>query len=245
MYSLLISMCIAGCFVSFISASVLKMTASRHHLRPPPVPIMDAQWQQYYWNHYLLQQQQHQLASGTDAAQYTPTNAYGFMGHSIRMHQQHQAHPYTPPPSTSPPSHTPPPNTSPSFPPPPPPPLPTASPATPQQKPLRRVPLTRLHRHLLLQFHLQPQPSKSPGTPRIPVGTQTPFTDINSAVTSSPPNGPDVSGSQACRLLKCSLGYLRTMRRRTLQPGRSVTASFAGSFLRGVLPSQFSPGDSR
>ena len=107
-------MCIAGCFGSFISAFVLKLTASRHHLRPPPVPIMDAQWQQYYWNHYLLQQQQHQLASGTDAAQYTPTNTYGFMGHSIRMHQQHQAHPYTPPPSTSPPSHTPPPNTSPS-----------------------------------------------------------------------------------------------------------------------------------
>ena len=187
---------------------------------------MDAQWQQYYWNDYLLQQQQHQLASSTDAAQYTPTTAYGPMGHSIRMHQQHQAHPYTPPPSTSPPSHTSPPNTSPACPPPPPPPLPTAS---------------RLHRHLLPQFRLQLQPSKNLGTPRSPVGTQMPFKDINSTVTSSPPNGPDASGSQACRLLRCSLGYLRTMGRRTLQPGRSVTASFAGSFLLGVLPSQFSP----
>ena len=196
-------MCIAGCFVSFISASVLKMTASRHHLRPPPVPIMDAQWQQYYWNHYLLQQQQHQLASGTDAAQYTPTTTYG---PSIRMHQQHQAHPYTPPPHhhlthrrQTPllPSHR----------------RHRHHSLRPHQQhhnrsPSSTAPLTRLHRHLLLQFHLQLQPSKNPGTPRIPVGIQTPFTDINSTVTSSLPNGPDASGSQACRLLRCSLGYL-------------------------------------
>ena len=101
---------------------------------------MDAQWQQYYWNHYLLQQQQHQLTSGTDTTHYTPTTACGPMSHSIRMRQQHQAHPYTPPPSTSPTTHTPPSNTSPSFPPPPPPPLPAASPATPQQKPPKHSP---------------------------------------------------------------------------------------------------------
>ena len=104
---------------SFILAFLLKLTASRH-LCPPPVPIMGAQWQQYYWNHYLLQQQQHQLASGTDATQYTPTTTYGPMGHSIRMRQQHQAQPYTPSPSTSPPSDTPPTSTTPAFPPPPP-----------------------------------------------------------------------------------------------------------------------------
>ena len=124
---------------SFTLAFLLKLTASRH-LCPPPAPIMDAQRQQYYWNHYLLQQQQHQLASGTDATQYTPTTTYGPMGHSIRMHQQHQAQPYTPSPSTSPPSHTPPTSTTPAFPPPPPPPLPTASPATPQQKSFQHSP---------------------------------------------------------------------------------------------------------
>ena len=32
-------MCIAGCFGSFISAFLLQLTASRHHLRPPPVSI--------------------------------------------------------------------------------------------------------------------------------------------------------------------------------------------------------------
>ena len=53
MYSLLIFIRIASYLGSFLSAFVLKLTASRHHLRPPPVPIMDAQWQQYYWNHYL------------------------------------------------------------------------------------------------------------------------------------------------------------------------------------------------
>ena len=140
MHSLLISTFIAGCFGLSFQLSCSKLTASRHHLRPLPVSIMDAQWQQYYWNHYLLQQQQHQLTSGTETAHYTPTTAYGPMSHSIRMHQQHQAHPYTPPPSTSPPSHTSPPNTSPSFPPPPPPPLPTASPATPQQKSFKHSP---------------------------------------------------------------------------------------------------------
>ena len=67
MYSLCIFIRIASYLGSFLSAFVLKVTASRHHLRPPPVPIMDAQWQQYCWNHYLLQQQQHQLASGTSA----------------------------------------------------------------------------------------------------------------------------------------------------------------------------------
>ena len=103
---------------------------------------MDAQWQQYYWNHYLLHQQQQQLASGAEASQYTPTATYGPMSHSIRTHQQHQSHPYTPPPSTSPPSHTPPTGTSPSFPPPPPPPppLPTASPATPTQTSFKHSP---------------------------------------------------------------------------------------------------------
>ena len=127
----------------FISAFLLKLTASRYHLRPPPVLIMDAQWQQYYWNHYLLHQQQ--LASVANTAHYTPTTAYGPMGHSIRTHQQHQAHPYTPSPSTSPPSHTPPSHTppattSPAFPPPPPPPLPTASPTTPQPKSFQHSP---------------------------------------------------------------------------------------------------------
>ena len=78
--------------------------------------------------------------SGTDATHYTPTTTYGPMGHSIRMHQQHQAQPYTPSPSTSPPSHTPPTSTTPAFPPPPPPPLPTASPATPQPKSFQHSP---------------------------------------------------------------------------------------------------------
>ena len=240
MYSLLIFIRIASYLDSFISAFVLKLTASRHHLRPPPVIIMDAQWQQYYWNHYLLQQHQHQLASGTDAAQYTPTTTYGPMGHSIRMHQQHQAHPYTPPPSTSPPSHTPPTSTSPAFPPPPPPPLPTASPTTPQPKSFKHSPT-----------HSAP-PAPPPTVPSPTPTIQESWHSTESCWDTNAvhghqlhrhiqPNGPDVSGSQACRLSRCSLGYLRTMGRRTLQPGRSVTASFAGSFLRGVSPSQFSP----
>ena len=82
MYSFLISTFIAGCFGLSFQLSCSKLTASRHHLRPPPVSIMDAQWQQYYWNHYLLQQQQHQVASGTDTSHYTPTTAYGEPFHS-------------------------------------------------------------------------------------------------------------------------------------------------------------------
>ena len=144
LYSFLRNFCTHRKFIwFFISAFLLKLTAARYHLRPPPALIMDAQWQQYYWNHYLLHQQQ--LASNADTAHYTPTTAYGPMGHSIRVHQQHQAHPYTPSPSTSPPSHTPPSHTppattSPAFPPPPPPPLPTASPTTPQPKSFQHSP---------------------------------------------------------------------------------------------------------
>ena len=102
---------------------------------------MDAHWQQFYWNHYLMQQQQ--LNPGADNAQYTPTAAYGPVGHSVRMHQHHQHHPYTPPPTTSshtPPSNTPPTTTASAFPPPPPPPLPTASPTTPQPKSFQHSP---------------------------------------------------------------------------------------------------------
>ena len=122
---------------------LLKQLTYRYQSRLCLALTMDAQWQQYYWNHYLMHQQQ--LVPGSDTAHYTPTSAYGPMGHSIRMHQQHQPHPYTPPPSTSPPthtppSHTPPATTSPAFPPPPPPPLPTASPTTPQPKSFQRSP---------------------------------------------------------------------------------------------------------
>ena len=61
---------------------------------------MDAQWQQFYWQHYLLQQQQQQQTSGQQTHQYTPTGAYGPLTHAVRTQQAHQHHPYTPSPGT-------------------------------------------------------------------------------------------------------------------------------------------------
>ena len=211
MCSLLISMCIAGCFGSFISAFLLQLTASRHHLRPPPVSINSITGTTTYSSSNSISLPRAQTPPNTrrqppmapwaipfactNSIRLTPTRHrlrhHHHLTHrrqtpllpSHRRHRHHSLRPHQ--------QHQ---NRSPSS----------------------TVPLTRLHRHLLLQFHLQLQPS-------------------------------DASGSQACRLLRCSLGYLRTMGRRTLQPGRSVTASFAGSFLPGVSPSQFLPpsGDSR
>ena len=133
---------------------------------------MDAQWQQFYWQHYLLQQQQHQPPSGNEAPQYTPTGTYGPMSHSIRTHQAHQSHPYTPPPSTSPPPHTPPATANQSFPPPPPPPLPTASPATPTTTSFKHSPSHATPP----RFHFPHQPSRSRGALLTPVGIPIPFT---------------------------------------------------------------------
>ena len=77
---------------------------------------MDAQWQQHYWNHYLLQQQQHQQLATTEAAtthpstshhSYNPTGTYGPLAHALRTHQTHHTQPYTPPPQHTPPQLTP------------------------------------------------------------------------------------------------------------------------------------------
>ena len=99
---------------------------------------MDAQWQQFYWQHYLLQQQQQQHQQQQHAAHqssaghpYTPTGTYGPMTHAVRTQQARHTHPYTPSPSPSQPPHTHSPSTQHEFPPPPPPPLPTAAPVTP------------------------------------------------------------------------------------------------------------------
>ena len=102
---------------------------------------MDAQWQQFYWQHYLLQQQQQPTTQQSQPThQYTPTGTYGPMTHSVRTQQAHQHHPYTPPPANSQPAHTPSPSTNQPFPPPPPPPLPTAAPTTPNATSFKHSP---------------------------------------------------------------------------------------------------------
>ena len=63
---------------------------------------MDANWQQFYWQHYLQQQAQAAQAN----PQYSPTNTYGPMTHAIRTQQAHQHHPYQP--SPTPPTPQPP-----------------------------------------------------------------------------------------------------------------------------------------
>ena len=65
-------------------------TRDRLHQRSSRPSIMDAQWQQYYWNHYLLQQQQHQQLANTEA---TAT-------HPPASHHTYHPHPYTTPTAT-------------------------------------------------------------------------------------------------------------------------------------------------
>ena len=229
MYSSLCGLYSLHGLIGFLSTSafLLEQSASRHHHRPAPVINMDAQWQQYYWNHYLLQQQQqHQLTSGTDAPQYTPTATYGPMSHSIRTHQQHQSHPYTPPPPTG---------TSPSFPPPPPPPLPTASPTTPTHTSFKHSPS-------------HSAPPAPPATVPFPTRTtQESWHSTDSCWDSNAlhghqlqRNGPDASGLPACQLLRSSPGSSHITERLTIQPGLSVMASFAASSQPEAWPTPFS-----
>ena len=100
---------------------------------------MDAQWQQFYWQHYLLQQQQQQQQPTTQQSQAT-TGTYGPMTHSVRTQQAHDHHPYTPSSANSQTTHTPSPSTNQPFPPPPPPPLPTAAPTTPNAASFKHSP---------------------------------------------------------------------------------------------------------
>ena len=100
---------------------------------------MDAQWQQFYWQHYLLQQQQQQQQPTTQQSQAT-TDTYGPMTHSVRTQQAHDHHPYTPSSANSQTTHTPSPSTNQPFPPPPPPPLPTAAPTTPNATSFKHSP---------------------------------------------------------------------------------------------------------
>ena len=173
MYSLLISMCIAGCFVSSISAFRAQTdrfppssssSTCPHHGRPmaaillEPLPVRAATASAclghgrrpiHADNHVRPHGPFH---SHAPTASGSPLHATAFdittISYTAAKHLSFRRHRH----------HS----------------------LRPHQQHHNRstVPLTRLHRHLLLQFHLQPQPSKSPGTPRIPVGTQTPFTDI-------------------------------------------------------------------
>ena len=78
---------------------------------------MDAQWQQYYWNHYLTQQHHQQLTNPdtttspptTTHHAYSPTGTYGPLTHALRTHHVHHSNPYVTPPYTPPSQHTPPP----------------------------------------------------------------------------------------------------------------------------------------
>ena len=124
----------------FLPHSYLARTI---RLAPSPFLItqtnMDAQWQQFYWQHYLLQQQQQQQVSSQPTQQYSPTGTYGPITHAVRTQQAHQHHPYTPSPNTSQQAHAPSPSASQPFPPPPPP-LPTAALTTPTNKSFKHSP---------------------------------------------------------------------------------------------------------
>ena len=129
-----------ACLHLRLTAILLELSASHPRISGSIPAIVDAQWQQFYWQHYLLQQQQQQQTSSQPTQQYSPTGTYGPMTHAVRTQQAHQHHPYTPSPSTSQQTHTPSPSASQPFPPPPPPPLPTAAPTTPTDKSFKHSP---------------------------------------------------------------------------------------------------------
>ena len=92
------------CIHTASTAFLLEHPASHSFILARDFDIMDAQWQQFYWQHSLLQQQQQQQQQqtthqGQATHQYTPTGTYGPMTHSVRTQQAHHNHPYTPSPS--------------------------------------------------------------------------------------------------------------------------------------------------
>ena len=161
-------MCIS---LIFLAASTFQPAqATTHDCHPSSSKrhsTMDAQWQQYYWNHYLMQQQQHQQLTFTDAAttnpstshqSYNPTGTYGPLTHALRTHHTHHTQPYTPSPPPDPSQRTP--SSQPEFPPPPPPPpLPITAPVTPPGSSFQHSPQP-----------LNPagQPSAPPPPPHVP-----------------------------------------------------------------------------
>ena len=200
--------------------SYLARTNRSHSRISASIPVdMDAQWQQFYWQHYLLQQQQQQQTSNQPTQQYSPTGTYGPMTHAVRAQQAHQHHPYTPSPSPSQQAHTPSPSASQPFPPPPPPPLPTAAPTTPTNKSFKHSP-TIQHRQRHQPLFPSPNPLfRTPGVPQSAIRTPTHYTATSSTGPSSQHNGPAESALPACPLSKSSPGSLPIMVRLITQPG--------------------------
>ena len=153
---------------------------------------MDTLWQQYYWQHYLLQQQQQPTAhTGLASHPYTPTGTYGPMTHAVRTQQAHHSHPYTP--SPSPPlsqqtqTHSP--ATTHEFPPPPPPPLPTTAPPTPTRTSFKNSP-TRPAPPVPPATVPFPQPTiQESWHPTDTIGTPTQSTVTNSTAPYNPHSG--------------------------------------------------------
>ena len=171
---------------------------------------MDAQWQQYYWQHYLHQQ----VHQPQGSSHYTPTHTYGPMTHAICAHQAHQHQPYHRSPST----HTSSPPTQPEFPPPPPPPSalpslpsthtsspPPTQPEFPPPPPAAALSAGDPQQH----FFFGTQPT-TPGVPQILTGTPMSSAAISCSAPSNPPNGPARWASQDYPSLMSTHGKLAT-----------------------------------
>ena len=229
--------------IPFLYFTAILLERSASHSRHPRSfsANMDAQWQQFYWQHYLLQQQQQQQTSGQQTHQYTPTGAYGPLTHAVRTQQAHQHHPYTPSPGTAHQAHPSSPAANQAFPPPPPPPLPTAAPTTPTNTSFKHSPT-------------HPTPPAPPATVPLPPPTvQESWHSTEShwdshLVHGTSSTGPSSqhyglaeSASPVYPRLRFFPGSLRAMVRLTVQPERLAMESSVASYRRGASPSQFLP----
>ena len=170
---------------------------------------MDAQWPQFYWQHYLPQQQQQQQQQqtahqGQASHQYTRIMTHSPSVHSIPFLFTASTHSLT---FCQPPQ-----------------PL-----LLPLQHPSSTARLTRLHQRRHQQSHFPNHHFKTPGIPQILTGTLTLYTAINFTAPYNPPNGHVASASPVFPPSMFSRGSSRTTVRQVIRPGLSATGSTVAS----------------